>query len=283
MSLECLQAPWEGNCTMLNLNARRAGGLALATLVTFLGATTTASATNFFNSGHGDIEILYDDIADEFEFEILCEDCVVNGIPTVGESEFEADDIILMVPPSTATTAVGDIGPIDDTPTGAAPGSTFYKLPETEFEADAEVAPFIGWGLDEIPAGIFLGDELTVTLLGVSFTGLAGSAELSMYSADAGLGAPVPHFWFSTSDPSATVNGDNTLVFDVPSHSHFNLGFTEKGLYELTVMVEGDLVAGGSTSGTGTITFLVPEPGTGLLVGLGLVAVARRRRGARRV
>ena len=142
----------------------------------------------------------------------------------------------------------------------------------------------LGW-LDvvTIALGVFVNDEIILELVSVSFLG-AGSAEYSLFSSDAGLGNPIPHFWMSTFDEPATVNGDNTtdpLSVGPGSHSHFNHGFTELGTYEVTYRASGSLVAGGTASGQGTYTFTVPEPGTGLLLATALggfaLSFGRRR------
>lgn len=257
-----------------------AGGAVLGLMM-----ASPAMAIDFLTSGHTDVEILYDDVLDEWEFEILCEECSINGVPIPGDEEFETDSLKIAVKNTTLTTAVGDVGPFNDLPTGATPGNDFWKLPESEVEADAENVPFLGWGRDEIGTGIFVGDEIVLELIGITYMGAAGSAEFSMYSTDAGIGGQIPHFWHSTFDPSATVNGDNTIDLAVGpgTHTHYNLGFTEEGMYEIEYAVSGDLVAGGSTSGTGTLLFQVPEPGTGVLLACALLGfTVRSRRAASR-
>jgi len=259
-------------------------GLAIVVAAGLL-AASPAGAARLYSAGHADLEVAYDDLADEWEFALLCEGCTIDGAPIVGDQEFEANEVKVVVPPATATTATGAVaGVIDDTPTGASAGSTFYKLPESETEADNEGAPFLGIARDEIGLGVFVDDEVTLELLGISYLGGAGSAEFSLYSSDAGLGNPTPHFWMSTFDEPATVNGDNTLdglSVGPGAHSHFNMGFTELGEYEVTFRASGDFVGGGSSSGMGTYTFnVVPEPGTALLLGAGFAGLAfigRRR------
>lgn len=261
-------------------------GLAIV-LAAGLLAASPASAASLYSAGHADLEVGYDDVLDEWEFALLCEGCVIDGAPIVGDQEFEADEVVIAVPLTTATTATGAVaGVVDDTPTGASPGSTFYKLPESESESDNEGAPFLGIARDEIGLGVFDSDEITLELLGISYTGGAGSAEYSLYSSDAGLGNPIPHFWMSTFDEPATVNGDNTLdglSVGPGAHSHFNMGFTEIGRYEVTFGASGDLVGGGTASGVGTFTFLVPEPGTALLLGAALAGLAFTGRGRERI
>ncbi len=235
----------------------RLGRSALAFAVTLgsIAAAAPAAGASTLTSGHADLAIGYDSSLDEWEFAVLCQGCAIDGAPIVGEQEFEPSEIEIVVPEATATTATGPVaGIVDDTLTGASPGSTYYKLPEAEIEATNEEAPFLGWLRAGIDLGDFAGDQITLELVGVSYTGAAGGVHFSLFSADAGLGNPIPHFWMSTFDEASTVNGDNTVSLSVGpgSHSHFNLGFTELGVYEVTVRASGDLAAGGTTSGEGT-------------------------------
>ncbi len=271
-------------------------GLALVLAAGLLAAASPAGAASY-TFGHADLEIAYDDATDDWEFAFLCEGCTIDGTPIVGEQEFEADEVTIVVPITTGQTATGAVaGVVDDTPTGAPPGSTYYKMPESETESDNDGVGFLGIARDEIELGVFTDDEITLELVGISFTdpeGDPGSAEYSLFSSDAGLGNPIPHFWMSTFDEPATVNGDNTLdglSVGPGAHSHFNHGFTEFGTYEVTYQASGELLdefgdpSGIITSGQGTYTFQVtPEPGTGMLVAGALAGLAHFGRRKERV
>ncbi len=246
---------------------RRSGRWALA-LVASLGLTAAApaEAVDQYTSRHSDLAVGYDSTQDTWDFSLLCQGCAINGVPIVGEQAFEPGEIEIVVPELTETAALGAVlGLVDDTATGAGPGSTYFKLPESEIEADGEGAPFLGWLRAGVELGDFVGNQITVELVDVSYTGDSGSAEFSMFSSDPGLGIPRPHFWFSSFDEPSSVNGVYSIDLSVGpgSHSHFNLGFTEKGSYHVTVRTSGQLVGGGGASpGEATYTFVVaPESG----------------------
>jgi surface-anchored protein len=79
-----------------------------------------------------------------------------------------------------------------------------------------------------------------------------------------------------------TNDGVNSLfdreVIPAGTHAHYNWGFTQPGTYELGITVSSTHPTFGLQSGTETITVhVVPEPGSAMLLGLGLAAFALRR------
>lgn len=246
------------------------GGLVLLAALAVLTASTapsTARADNLFMSGHGDLGIAYED--GEWDLHVHVEGAVVNGV-WVDDEEYEADEIVILVPNSSAESRIANVpGVLNYDPIGVAAGVTFWKLEQTQGAAAADNAPFLGIATEEIDGSDFVG-PITLTLLGVSSP--SGNGHFSVYQ----NAVPGPDFFFSTFDPSATVNGNNTLVLAAGVHDHFNYGFTEPGLWEVTIEASGILNdgLGTFTSGVGTYTFMViPEPSSVVLAGMALVGL----------
>jgi len=98
-------------------------------------------------------------------------------------------------------------------------------------------------------------------------------------------------FWDAFDDPDPLIDtATNTLTgnFSNYAHVHRNWGFSEYGTYDLVFDIQGVGGTYGATAPIGqtSITFnVVPEPGTGLLllVGLGAAALVRRRQNPSRL
>ena len=154
--------------------------------------------------------------------------------------------------------------------TGAAAGGTIYLAPAVQTSG----VIFLGIGSEEITDDLFVGNALTLTLDSVS-----GPGEFSLWQTD-GFGSPVVGL--------STVDEVLSISLTTGGHAHYNWGFTETGLYQLTFTVSGILDDGANTfvSDTATYTFAigatpVPEPASfavfGGLVALGFSAARRRR------
>lgn len=223
------------------------------TVLVSLSMVSVASAADLWTQGHGDIGIAYEGGA--WDLHIHVEGATVGGT-VYPDQEFEPDEVDIEVP-NTDTRAAGS----QWDPIGVGDGASFYLSPQNEVVG----TPYVGLATEEIDPGVFVGDEITLSLMGVS-----GPGDFSMYSVD-GFGTPT--FYMSTADAGAD---DATL--SVGSHTHYNLGFTAAGTYEVTFEGSGTLDDGNSTftSGQATYTFVVPEP-TSLLLLLPGVALLRRR------
>lgn len=225
---------------------------ALAVLVS-LSVVSFASAADLWTQGHGDIGIAYEGGA--WDLHIHVEGATVGGT-VYPDQEFEPDEVDIEVP-NTDTRAAGS----QWDPIGVGSGASFYLSPQNEVVG----TPYVGLATEEIDPGVFVGDEITLSLMGVS-----GPGDFSMYSVD-GFGAPT--FYMSTFDA-----GPDSVVLQAGAHAHYNLAFTVPGTYEVTFKASGTLDDGSSTvtSGQGTYTFVVPEP-TSLLLLLPGIALLRRR------
>ncbi len=227
-------------------------------------AGSAVQAENLYTQGHGDLGIGYD--AGAFDLHVHLEGGLVNGV-LQNDVEFEADDLIIVVPLTTLEPRPADAA---YAPIGVGAGVNYWKLPQTEAEADAEFAPFLGLGTEELDPGNWV-TPLTIEV--TSVTAPAGSEYYSIFQE--GLS---PTFQASTFDPSATVNGNNTFSFGAGGHDHFNHAFTAPGDWLVTMEATAEHVTDGIVSGSGTYTFrVVPEPATAGLFGLGLFMLMRRR------
>ncbi len=135
-----------------------------------------------------------------------------------------------------------------------------WVSPANEVEADEKGMPFIGFSAEELFAP-FTG-TVTFTMTGFSYTG-SGTGNFYMFE-DADM------FFDSTAGPGSY--GSFSVLVGQNSHGEF--GFSEAGLYEITLVATGN--NGEPVSGDpATFTFdVVPEPSTYALLGLGAGALA---------
>jgi surface-anchored protein len=138
-----------------------------------------------------------------------------------------------------------------------------WVSPATEVDADAAGMPFIGFGAEELTAP-FAG-PVTFTMTGFVYTG-SGAGNFYMFEG-------TDLFFDSTAAPGSF----GSFSVNVGQHSHGEFGFSDAGLYEITLEVSADNGAS-ITSAPATFTFdVVPEPSTYALLGLGAGALALLR------
>ena len=140
-----------------------------------------------------------------------------------------------------------------------------YVSPEDEIAADDSAMPFIGFSAEEL-ASPFTG-TVTFTMTGFTYTG-SGTGNFYLFEGTS-------LFW----DSSAGVGNYGSFSVNVGSHGHGEFGFSDLGLYEITLQASGN---DGSPVGGEPATFrfdVVPEPtcGTLLLIGLAGMVAARKR------
>ena len=213
-------------------------------------AEAQTDAVARFASGHGDLIVAYDAATHAWAFAVEVGGGTVDGVPGV-DGEFAAANIRIVIPLKSREERpenVPDLLNFD--PIGVAAGEMFWKLPQTEAEAAAEGAIFLGVASEGVPAGVFQNDTVTWTLVHVQSP--SGAGHFSLYQE----AAPGPHFFMSSADPSASPG----VVQPVGGHEHFNYAFTEPGLWTVDVMVQATLLDGTPTSATGQFQFEVVGP-----------------------
>lgn len=241
----------------------------LSVAVSLAAAATSPAA--LWTSGHGDMGFAYDEVLDEWEPHFHFHDheegeeghdhALIDGAEPTQE-EYEIGDLTIQVlgPPQSGAGVVES---------GA---STVFLLPQDESIAESLGNPFVGIAAEEIATGIFLGDTLTLSLQSVS-----GPGVFSLWSTDS-FGS-VTALMSSSTDPGSTA--PDSLAVPVGSHSHYGMGFSEEGLYDVTYRIEGILASDGTTT-TGTdftVQYsVIPEPASLSLVLLGGLGLLRRRR-----
>ncbi|MGE4181511.1 MAG: choice-of-anchor M domain-containing protein [Limisphaerales bacterium] len=190
----------------------------------------------------------------EIDLEILHENGEL-GMAFVDESaekEYGAEELVLVVLP-----AAQRIVPAD--PAFAflgEPGRVTHVLPQEETAG----LLFPGIAGDEIGEGVFVGDAVSLRLVGVT-----GPGRFALYELDA-FGTPT--VFMNSADGVGAAD-----VFPVPvgSHAHANWAFSEPGEYRIQLKAAGVRVDGNtpSESATVTLSFLVESAGprlTGTLV-----------------
>lgn len=259
----------------------------LAILVGLVGQQSVRADLLEYTAGHGDIGVAYEGGALELHYHFETS-AVLNGV-TLGLGE--------------------------EVETG--PGGAYVRVSDSPLVYNANYAP----NLSQYDFTGRTGDDPDLWVLpssnveGVPYLGIAaeegfneadwnGGIRISLdswnYIAHGSGDAALANFsLFQVVDPlnptvtmatSDGVDGNDSFVSSF-GHDHFNYGFTEEGIYELTLTATGDHVDFGELSDTGTFRFsvgdgtpaAVPEPGTtGVLVlassVLGIGYLVRRRR-----
>lgn len=176
---------------------------------------------------------------------------IIDGVAISSDAEFEPDELIVAIP-ETSTVTVGS--------------TTYYWLPEGHDDAEDAGAAHIGIGLEELDSADWVGSTVTISLLSFS-----GPGDFLLWQDD-GFGGQI--IFLDTANNITSF--DRSLLSQ--SHSHFNWGFTEKGLFEIEFGISGTHVDDGFQSASGTYLFMVPEPSAALLGAFGALGLLRRRR-----
>jgi surface-anchored protein len=131
---------------------------------------------------------------------------------------------------------------------------------------------FLGFGAEEVTPGMFVNDQFTIALKGVS-----GPGTLAIYDLDS-FGNPV--VWMNSRDGVP----DSRLV-PAGLHQDLNFAFSAPGDYTVLFEASGNSMANGLTS-SGDAPYLfhvqaVPEPASLALAGVGALLLLLARRGKR--
>lgn len=179
------------------------------------------------SSGHTDLALAYEADSDTWNLHI--------GSDETGE-EYPASEVVLQVRPAARTTIPADpaysfLG---------ATGTRVWILPQTQ---TGELL-FLGYGGEDLPDDVFVGNQVRVSLKSVS-----GPGDFSSYRVD-GFGQPA--VLFNTRDGITT---NDVAVVQAGGDAHLNWAFTAPGIYRVTLEAAGTLVNGNQTSTSGPVTF----------------------------
>ncbi len=193
--------------------------------VTITGQAADPGIAIALSEGDVDVGIAYED--DEWEPHVHDEE---------NEAEYEPDEAILHIRPEALTPRPAGAN-FDFL--GVAVGGSFYRL-------SAIPNPpvlYLGFGGEELVPGEFVNDEVTFRVLAVS-----GPGHVSIWDDSPGG----PNVLVATTD--GLTESDARIVLS-GSHSHSNWGFTERGLYAITVQFSGTFVGSGEFSQSEPATY----------------------------
>lgn len=223
-----------------------------------------AQGALYFTSGHGDIGVEYED--GELHLHVHLGEgspAIVNGVEVYDE-EYEPGEIAIQVPNSARVVLGSSVAYL-----GAAAGSSIWLLPSSGTASTAIGSPFLGWATEELDAADWTGN-LTFSL--VSAVSPSGNGNFAAWQTDAFGDLQVLAM-------STAVGGALGISQAPGNHDHYNVGFTEPGMWEVTIQVSGVHAQEGAISGTETFRFnVVPEPSVALLGIFGLAPLVLRRR-----
>ncbi len=224
-------------------------------------ATEVKAEHAAYSDGHADIGVAY---AGPGALELhwhMADGAVVNG-SSIMESEFEPSEIRAIVPTFSSFAR----GASDPTWSfiGNSAGATTYFLPNTPTSG----IPYLGFGSEELDALDWLTPNLSW-----SISSYSGPGHFSMFT---DMTTPTV--------AASTFNGDLTFTTALGGHGHFNLAFTQPGVYDVEFTVSGIHGVDGIATDTQTFRFdvaAVPEPtsiGGALALAGGWIVRFRRRK-----
>lgn len=229
-----------------------------ASLIVLSGRPAPAAV---WTAGHGDLEISYS-AGPIPAFNAIWKIGTGGDAGTVDNADvYDSPWLLTTLTPRAGLLPIASPDPVR---TG---GTPLYLLPQDGVDASTVGAPFQGWTVSGIPSGLFTNNRLSLSLAGVT-----GPGQVSLWS-DGAFG-DADFLWTSADGFS---NAD-TLLLGTGGHSHFNLAFTQPGDYQLTVLIQGTLTAGGSVTTPVTLNYqVIPEPGSLALLGCLAMLAGRRR------
>jgi surface-anchored protein len=244
----------------------------LAVLVFIVGFRNFSRADIILKEGHVDLAVTYLNGNMAWRF---------NADGATSEAGANLDGLFT---PQSMVVRIPDAVNINNAPpgsnnnvTGYSGSGSFFWLPSS---GSPPGAPFLGWAWD-------IGGQEGEIDLSEWNTGIR--VQLAVASMPTGghfsLWGGVPsQVYVSTFNPTLSNQGPPLNSFSLPGHDHFNWGFTEAGIYDLTFQASGTHVNDGFRSATATFRFLVgsstavPEPTSMALLfsGLGCTIVVRK-------
>lgn len=179
------------------------------------------------------------------------------------EAEYEPGEVTFVVGDAAKTLSPGGLF----APALGSAGSTIWVLP-TSPNPDL---PYIGFGTEELSPADWLGN---ITL---SLSGFSGPGNMAIWNIGSLGTADI------LVDSTRGTGPLNSMLLLPGTHTHYNIGFTQPGRYEVSFDALGTHTPTQlAAMGSGTYRFeVVPEPSTYALMGLGAAVVlwsVRRRR-----
>lgn len=231
-------------------------------------ASARADFENLWTRGHGDISVHYEG-ADELHLGYeLGSNAVINGVAIGATTEVDANYLTAIVPNAPYSRFDGGVAGLP----GTFGSNTFWYISQSN-PGPVDV-PFLGIGAEEIESGIFVNDALGMRLKSV-VDSPAGS-EFIVYRSTI-LGNDI----FIDTQNLGVANQVNLIA---GSHGHYFLGFSEPGTYLLEFEAYGDLVGGGTATGSAVYAFnVVPEPAAWVSMSMALVSIGIARRYRKRL
>jgi surface-anchored protein len=227
--------------------------------LTVLFTTGLASqAQTYLREGHTDVGIVYEDNAWNLH---------IGQHEAAPPMEYSPGEAILGVDLVAARQAVPASAQFSFLGT---PGSPVWILPEVENPS----LLFLGFGTEELSSGLFVDDQVTLSLRAVR-----GAGQFSVYTVDP-FGNP--DVLMNSSDGLTSAD---SIVLPVGGHEHVNWAFSEPGIYQVDLEASGTLLDGNVLTSSGLVTYTfavtaVPEPGGFAFIalgGLGLLWRSSRR------
>lgn len=242
----------------------RSGKLLAASVVGLVGFAAQAVPTIEYSTGHGDVGLAYEGTDDLFLHFHLGDVNDLNPVQT--EEEFEPGAVYVRVGDNTQSTP----GALPWLGNGAS--DPIWALPLSNPSPDP--IPYLGIATDELKNE---GGGSDFTSASLEMTGFSGPGQFALWQVD--TSGPVVKM--QTNDG---VSSADTLTLGIGTHDHFFWGFTQAGVYQITLKATAEHITDGTQTDEETFWFavgdgtVIPEPSSLALLAIGGLAMARRRR-----
>lgn len=230
----------------------------LAAAFQLIAAAPAMAAAVAYTSGHADIAIRYDSGA--FESFLKFDSAVLDGVEGAS-GEYRPDQVEIIVPLDTRMILATEVPFL-----GALAGAPVWMLPA----GDTPGMPYLGWSTEQLDPTDWPGN-LTFSLVTAASGGGAGNFAAWQFDP---FGS-VSTLAMSSAQPASATG----LKMAADIHDHYNLAFTEPGLWQVELRITGTHATDGAVAAVERFNFrVVPEPSSLLLGLLGFLGALRRRR-----